>query len=384
MTLLMRCGWLCEIGSGSPMGSVVAMWDGVIGQERAVAQLERAVERPGHAYLLVGPSGSGLDEAARELAARLVADTITPDARTIDLARRSLHVDVCEFEPEGTFFLVDQADEVIHEAVRSPVDGVRKVLLLHDADRMNESSGNRLLKTIEEPPDRTVFVLTTERPDEVLDTIRSRCQRVDLSPLSQTAIADALMTSGVDPAAAALAASLAGGHLARARALAGPWMSLRRTFATVPARIDGTGAVAWAIVADLEAAIEKVTAAADAAQKAEAAQLEVDLERRGYDGRGALTQRRRLAARHKRESARLRRDLLLEGITAIESVYRDVLAAPSPQRNTDIALPSVPPERCVRCLESCRNARDSVLVNEKGTLHTLTLLLALPVPHVQR
>src|SRR3954447_20169632 len=317
------------------------MWEGVIGQERAVAQLERAVARTGHAYLLAGPSGSGLDEAARELAARLVADSIAPDERTVGLVRRGLHVDVCEFEPEGTFFLVDQADDVISEAVRAPVEGARKVLLLHDVDRMNEASGNRLLKTIEEPPDRTVFILTTERPDEVLDTIRSRCQRVDLSPLADAHVVEALTAADVEADLAALAASLAGGHLTRARALAGPWASLRREFAGVPARIDGTGACAAAIADDLEASIDRVTAAAEVAQKLQATELDEELERRGYDGRAAQTQRRRLAARHKRESARLRRDLLLEGFTAIESVYRDALCAPSSPRNLDLAVPDV-------------------------------------------
>ncbi|HEY1740267.1 MAG TPA: hypothetical protein VGI86_16255, partial [Acidimicrobiia bacterium] len=234
------------------------------------------------------------------------------------------------------------------------------------------------LKTIEEPSDRTVFVLTTERPDEVLDTIRSRCQRVDLSPLSDAQVASALTAAEVEDELAALAASLAGGHLTRARALAGPWAALRREFAGVPARIDGTGAVAVAIVEDLEAALDRVSGAAEAAHKAEAAALDEELERRGYDGRAALTQRRRLAARHKRESARLRRDLLLEGITAIESVYRDALCTPAPARNLDLAALDVPADRCVRAFEACRVARDSMIVNEKGTLHVLRLLLALP------
>ena len=96
-------------------------------------------------------------------------------------------------------------------------------------------------------------------------------------------------------------------------------------------------------------------------------------------GRAAQTQRRRLAARHKRESARLRRDLLLEGITAIESVYRDALCAPSPARNLDQTALDVPSDRCARALEACRLARDSMIVNEKGSLHILRLLLALPV-----
>src|SRR6202012_1122895 len=125
---------------------------------------------------------------------------------------------------------------------------------------------------------------------------------------------------------------------------------------------------AVAIVEDLEAALDRVSAAAEAAQKAEAASLDEELERRGYEGRAAQTQRRRLAARHKREAARLRRDLLLEGITAIESVYRDALCAPAPGRNLDLTALDIPADRCARALEACRVARDSMIVNEKGTL----------------
>src|SRR6185312_11678034 len=135
------------------------------------------------------------------------------------------------------------------------------------------------------------------------------------------------------------------------------------------ARIDGTGAGAAAIADDLNAALDRVTAAAEAAQKQEASDLDEELERRGYEGRAAQTQRRRLAARHKREAARLRRDLLLEGITAIESVYRDTLCAPSPARNLDLTAPDVAADKCVRAVEACRLARDSMIVNEKGRVH---------------
>ncbi len=357
------------------------MWDGIIGQDRAVEVLERSIARPGHAYLLVGPAGSGIDEAAREFAARLVVDSVDVEPRMIDLARRSVHVDIVEFEPEGTWFLATQADEVIHEAVRAPVEGVRKVLVLHDADRMNDTSGNRLLKTIEEPPDRTVFVLSTSRPDEVLETIRSRCQRVDFVGLSDDDIANALIASGAEPVAAGLASRLAGGHLARARLLVGSLVRVRRAFAEVPLRVDGTGAVAWAIVADLEAALDHATNATEARHAEAVAEHDLELERRGYEGRVALARKRRLAERHKRELTRLRRDFLLEGITAIESMYLDALVGRDLARNIDLELVIDDGAECSKAIHACRAARDAVLVNEKGSLHILNLLLALPSRH---
>ena len=302
------------------------------------------------------------------------------DDRTIDLVRRSLHVDVCEFEPEGTFFLAPQADEVIHEAVRPPVEGVRKVIMIHEADRMNETAGNRLLKIIEEPADRLVFVLTTSRPDEVLITLRSRCQRVDFASLTDAAVAKVLERSGAPADSVALAAGLAGGHLERGRALLGALAPVRRAFAEVPLRIDGTGAVAWAIVADLERAIDGAVASTEARHEQAVADHDAELERRGYEGRVAQARKKRLTAKHKREVARLRRDLLLEGITAVESVYRDVLAAPAAAHNLDLTLPEINAARCGTALHACCAAREAMLVNEKGNLHLLNLALQLPGP----
>ena len=359
-------------------------WEGIVGQDRAVALLERCLQRPGHAYLLVGPAGSGIDEAAREFAARLVVDDVSVDERTVGLARRSLHVDIVEFEPEGTFFLAGQADDVILEATRAPREGVRKVLILHDVDRMNETSANRMLKTIEEPPDRFVFVLTTTNPDEVILTIRSRCQRVDFAGLADAAIAKHLVASDVEVSAADLAAGLAGGHLRRARGLAGTLAPVRRAFAEVPLRVDGTGAVAWAIVADLEAAIGAATSATEKRQTDEATAHDEELDRRGYEGRVAQARRRRLAERHKRELTRLRRDLLLEGMTAIESMYRDAMVDTAQVRNVDLEHLELDDHTCAAALVACRAGRDAIVVNEKGNLHLLNLLLTLPSRHRHR
>jgi DNA polymerase-3 subunit delta' len=354
------------------------MWEGIVGQDRAVGLLKSARERAGHAYLLVGPSGSGVVPAARQFAASLIVDDAV-DPRVLNLVQRGIHVDVVEFEPEGTYFLKEQADEVLHEAVRAPVEAARKVLLLHDVDRMNDTAGNKLLKTIEEPPARTVFVLTTSRPDEVLETIRSRCQRIDFDALSADAIAEALVATGLEIGAAQRLAMHASGHLGRAHALAGPFGVVRDAFVDVPERVDGTGSQASAALVEIESAIEAATAATVERHIAETQDHDDELQRRGYEGRVAQARKKRLAERHKRELTRLRRDLLLEGVTAIESVYRDALAEPAPARNAERRPIAVPPVACVNALAACRVARESILVNEKGDLHLLRLFLALPV-----
>ena len=151
-------------------------WERVIGQDRAVELLQRAAERPVHAYLLVGPRGSGVEDAARCFAAALVAPD--GDARTWDLVTRGMHPDVVEFEPEGGTYRIkdDVRDRIIPEASRSPVESERKVVVLFEADRLKgtrNDSANTLLKTLEEPPPRTVMILVTAFPDELLETVRS-------------------------------------------------------------------------------------------------------------------------------------------------------------------------------------------------------------------
>lgn len=353
------------------------MWDGIVGQNRALAVLDAAAARAGHAYLLVGPAGSGVVEAAQLFAARLAVDG-EPDARVVDLVRRGLFADVVEFEPEGTQFLVAQAEAALQEAARAPVESARKVLVLHDVDRMNEQSSSRLLKTIEEPPSRTAFVLTTARPDEVLETIRSRCQRVEFDALSDAAIETALRASGIGEADAALGARVAGGHLARARALVGPWRVVRDAFASAPARVDATGATAFAIAAEVEDALEQVSRATEATQTAELQAFDAEMERLGYEPRVAQSRRRRVVERHKRELTRLRRDLLLEGVTAVEAVYRAALAGEPDASGA--RPPTVTASGAARAADACRRAREALLANEKGVLHVVRLLLALPVP----
>ncbi len=162
---------------------------------------------------------------------------------------RSVHPDVVEFEPSGASYRVkeDVRERILPEAARAPIEGERKVLMLFEAERLRgnqNESANAMLKTFEEPPDRTVVMLVTGAPDDLLPTIRSRCQRIDFEPIADDDIRAALEREGSRAADAATLAALAGGQLARARALAGRIGTLRAAFAAAPARIDGYGATA--------------------------------------------------------------------------------------------------------------------------------------------
>src|SRR4029078_8408500 len=180
-------------------------------QERALAQLRAAAERPVHAYLLVGPRGSGVERAARDFAALLLG--IAHDERGRRLVERGVHPDVVEFEPAGASYRVkdDVRERILPEAARAPIEAERKVLILCEAERLRgnqNESANAMLKTLEEPPARTVVLLVTPPADDLLPTIRSRCQRIDFAALADDTVIAALVADGTEADVAARAAAL--------------------------------------------------------------------------------------------------------------------------------------------------------------------------------
>ena len=355
------------------------MWDRVRGQDRAVALLQHAAERPVHSYLLAGPHGSGIEDAARSFGAALVARA-PDDERAWDLALRGRHPDVVEIDPPEGMLRVETAQVIVDEAHRSPIEGDRKVIVVFDAERLNEAAANRLLKTLEEPPATTHIVLVSAAPDELLATIRSRCQRVDFNVLDDATVEAALTASGIDRERAALVTRLAGGRLDRARQLAGRLGPVREAFVEAATALDGSGSAVAQQSERLQAALAATVAELEATQEREAEELAGELEAAGYPERTARTLERRLAERHKREHRRARTEALVEGITALETVYRDALAGPdAPVLNIDHTVPFVQPRACDRALRACRAARDVLgEFNPSEGLLLERLLLQLP------
>jgi DNA polymerase III subunit delta' len=347
------------------------------GQERANALLEQAAARPVHSYLLTGPRGSGVERAARALAAALVAPA--GDERSRDLVRRGVHPDVVEFDPPETQIRVEAARAIVEEAHKSPIEGDRKVVLLLDADRLNEPAANKLLKTIEEPPPRTHVILVTAAPDALLETVRSRCARIDLEPLAETTIRAELEGTGIAPAPAALAARLAGGQLERARELAGRLGPVRAAFVDAAAQLDDSGRAVADGAEAIQAAQKVALTDLEEQQAQEAGELETALADAGYPDRVARARRRQLEERHKRQHRRARIDALLEGITALETLYRDALAgSDAPVRNIDRDALPLEPTACIAALDACRAARAAFEFNPNEGLLVENLLFRLP------
>jgi DNA polymerase-3 subunit delta' len=319
------------------------LYQDVVGQEKAVTALIAAANRPVHAYLFVGPPGSGKAGAARSFAASLLCRSTPPDG-TCEVCRRVLigiHPDVIDVEREGASIGIDTAREVTRLAATSPVEGERKIVILHDFHLVRES-GPALLKTIEEPPPTTIFVILAEHVPPELVTIASRCVTVEFEALSERQIATALESSGIDPATARELATASGGRLDRARLLAedAGFEARRRAWRSIPDRLDGTGSAAAALADELIATLDASVAPLEARHSAERAALEdrnsraaaVSGPSRGRSrGSGRATKAvltagvKQLEDRQRREARRQRTDELRAGLAALASAYRERL-----------------------------------------------------------
>jgi DNA polymerase-3 subunit delta' len=177
--------------------------------------------QPSHAYLFHGAAGTGKARAARAFAAELLADGAADPRTVAERVARDSHPDLTWVRPSGAAeMLVSDVDEpVVAAATRTPFESRRRVFVIEAAETMNDQAANRLLKTLEEPPSFVHLLLLTDRREDVLPTIRSRCQLVRFDPLPAEAIASTL--HGVDREQAQACARLALGDASLAAWLAG-------------------------------------------------------------------------------------------------------------------------------------------------------------------
>ncbi len=215
----------------------MTVWDDLVGQDAAVEVLRTAAgaareihagrdAAPGamtHAWLFTGPAGSGRSVAARAFAAALecVRDG-EPGCGECSGCHTTLsrsHPDVHAVVPEGLSISVAEMRAVVATAARLPALGRWQVVVIEDADRLTEAASNALLKAVEEPPSRTVFLLCapSTHPDDVSVTIRSRCRLVSLRIPPAEAVAEVLRRGGVDAETATWAAQAGQGHVGRSR-----------------------------------------------------------------------------------------------------------------------------------------------------------------------
>ncbi|HMO10592.1 MAG TPA: DNA polymerase III subunit delta' [Actinotalea sp.] len=311
----------------------MSVWDAVVGQESAVRVLRAAVADPGamtHAWLITGPPGSGRSNAARAFAAALqcqVGGCGTCQACTTALA--GTHADVRVVATEKVTIAIDEVRDLIQLGQRAPSGGRWRVIVIEDADRMIERTSNVLLKAIEEPPPRTVWVLCSTSPQDVQVTIRSRCRPLALRVPSVEAVAGLLVREGVDPQAADVVARAAQSHIGLARRLARDPEARARRSRTLElvARIRGVGDAVMAAGELVEVAQAEAKAATEDRDAAERSAL---LRSLGAEDASRLpptvrAQVRQLEDDQKRRATRALRDVLDRSMLDLLSLYRDVL-----------------------------------------------------------
>jgi DNA polymerase-3 subunit delta' len=319
------------------------------GQEAVVAQLQKAAGAAArllageprmaggmtHAWLFTGPPGSGRSVAARAFTAALLC----PDGGCGECAAcrqvyAGTHADLMVVRPDGLSYGVKQTRDLVLRAAGAPSGGRWRVVLFEDADRCTEQAANALLKAIEEPAPRTVWLLCAPSAEDLVTTIRSRCRVVTLRVPSSEAVASVLTArDGIDPAAALAAARAAQGHVGRAKRLAtDPEARGRREqVLAVPLRARSLGAALAAAAALVKTAEDEAKAVTEELDEPERDALRQAFGE-GSTGkgvakamRGAAGALRDLEDRQKSRATRLKRDSLDRALLDLAGFYRDVL-----------------------------------------------------------
>ncbi|WP_104055892.1 MULTISPECIES: DNA polymerase III subunit delta' [unclassified Arthrobacter] len=316
----------------------MSVWDDLQGQAPVVDQLRRGAAQatPNHAWLFTGPPGSGRSNAARAFAAALLCDQQDPalrgcgECKACRTALAGSHADVTSVTTEKVTISIDEARELVRKAQDKPSTGRWRVIIVEDADRMQERSTNVLLKAIEEPPPRTIWLLCAPSPGDVLVTIRSRCRAVSLRLPPVEDVAELLIRrDGIDPEVARASARAAQSHIGIAKRLATDEgaRSRRDSIVRLPLSLRNVSG-AMKAAADLVALAE--AEASSSFEQRDAAERQSLLTSLGAPESGTLppsirSQVKRLEEDQVRRAKRSKNDYFDRALTDLLSFYRDVL-----------------------------------------------------------
>ncbi|GHF15095.1 DNA polymerase III subunit delta [Streptomyces werraensis] len=382
----------------------MTVWDDLVGQERVSEQLAAAARdadafvtaaagdapppeasRMTHAWLFTGPPGAGRNQAARAFAAAL--QCVSPDRALggapgcgfcdgCHTALVGTHADVSTVAAVGAEILVKDMRDTVRKSFTAPANGRWQVILVEDAERLNEKSANAVLKAVEEPAPRTVWLLCAPSVEDVLPTIRSRCRHLVLSTPSVDAVADMLVRrEGIEPDVAASVARATQGHVDRARRLATDPAARARRAAVLklPLRVEDVGGALRAAQELVDAAAEDAKQLAEEVDGKETEDLKAALgaSQGGRLPRGTAGAVKDLEDMQKRRRTRTQRDSLDVALADLTSFYRDVLALQLGSRialaNTDaedalerLARSSTPEStlRRIEAIAACGEALD--------------------------
>lgn len=378
----------------------------LVGQSHIVLALQDAVKasRNGeesqemtHAWLFTGPPGSGRSSAAIAFAAALIC----PEAgcgTCIDCrsAQAGGHADVEIVRTEGLSIKVDEIRELLQRVAWAPSLGGWRVVVMEDADRLTESAANALLKAIEEPGARTVWLLCAPTLFDVLPTIRSRTRHLQLRTPSTQDVSDVLIRrDGISPGMAEFAARVSQGHIGRARHLANDESirSRRKTIMNLPFTLTSLSASFAAAATLVELATQEANSQSEARSEKESHELG-QAWGQGATGRGMATGGARalkeLEKEQKSRATRMVRDSLDGALLDLATLYRDVMMVQSFSTTSTLSLlnkeleekilvmaEKSQPERILEKLNAIMQARTSLSYNAAPLLTIEALMCAL-------
>jgi DNA polymerase-3 subunit delta' len=377
------------------------VWDTLVGQARVVESLRAAAAGHGmsHAFLFTGPPGSGRSNAAVAFAAALQCEEQPPGCGSCHSCRTTLagsHADVTVVRTERLSIGVEEVRDLVRRSALSPVGRRWQVMIVEDADRLTDHAANALLKAIEEPTERTVWMLCAPTVEDLLPTIRSRCRLVTLATPSAEEVADFLVRSdGVDAALASYCARASQGHIGRARALARDEgaRNRRKEVVSTPARLTSLASCMNAAQNLVEATQEEadlITGELDSRERADldAAYGVVDRGRRPREYAPAVSA---LEKAQKTRAKRRHLDVVDRSLMDLVSVYRDAIAVATGaggalvneeiRHDVDQVVRSSSPELNLRRIGWIFDAREQMLeFNVPVPLALESLMVALKAP----
>ena len=381
--------------------SSLSVFDNLIDQEHVISVLREAVSASAdisnqsqemtHAWLFTGPPGSGRSNAALAFAAALVCKSAgCNDCIDCKTALAGTHADVELVKTEGLSIKIDEVRDLITRASWSPAVGNYRVVVIEDADRLTESAANALLKVIEEPGLRTVWLLCAPSATDVLPTIRSRTRSLVLRTPSVAAVAALLEEEKFSSAMANFAARASQGHIGRARHLAKSEdaRTRRQAILKISLLITDVASAFKAAQVLVEAAKAEAEEEAEKRDDAELASLK---EAWGQQGskltQGGAKVVKDLEKEQKSRTTRMVRDYLDRALLDIATLYRDILLIQANSLdsiiNTDLISEitkisnSTTPEATLAKLEAIMSARTNLSHNAAPLLTIEALMVSL-------
>jgi DNA polymerase-3 subunit delta' len=381
----------------------MSVFDTLVGQGHLIAQLQGAImsakngeetQVMTHAWVFTGPPGSGRSSAAIAFAQALVCPSLGCGTCNACLsAANGGHPDVEIIRTEGLSIKIDEVRELLARVAWAPSMGGWRVVVMEDADRLTESAANALLKAIEEPGNRTVWLLCAPTLHDVLPTIRSRCRHMQLVTPSTKDVAAVLQSrDGISPQMADFAARVSQGHIGRAKYIATNEhvRSNRKEILKSVTQLNNVADAFKAAQRLVDIATEDAKAAAEIRDEKEQDEL-AQAYGKGATGRGMASggskALKELEKEQKTRTTRMVRDSLDAALLDIATLYRDIMMVQSGHIEALINLEMaqeinmiasvVPPHKTIQRLDAVMKARKALGFNAAPLLTIEALMCEL-------